>query len=128
MCWGRDDGGQLGDAGTGTQRTPVPVLGVADAVTVWAGGWHSCVLRASGVRSCWGWNAGGVLGNDMVSNATPIVDVSTLTGIVSFALGAEHTCGVAAGTVHCWGKNYNGEIGNGTRADQVTAAPVVGLP
>ena len=41
--------------------------------------------------------------------------------------GPEHTCAIAqGGRLHCWGRNANGELGDGTRAGKPAPVPVAG--
>ncbi len=48
--------------------------------------------------------------------------------IVSLAIGDEHSCALRrSGTVACWGRNFSGQLGDGTRQDRSTPAAVVGL-
>ena len=42
--------------------------------------------------------------------------------------GGYHSCGIAAGVLHCWGYNSNGQIGDGTRTDRRAPVRVVGQP
>ena len=68
VCWGQGFRGQLGD---GNQRpdasTPqaqfVPVSGVTQAISVGAGGSHSCATTSANTIFCWGANDRGQLGN-----------------------------------------------------------------
>jgi alpha-tubulin suppressor-like RCC1 family protein len=47
---------------------------------------------------------------------------------VQVVLGEEHSCALtAAGGVRCWGRNYSGQLGDGTREDRAVAQPVIGL-
>ena len=58
-CWGDDIQGQTGTGGPadgGVVLTPRAVQGIDDAVDVSAGRSHTCVARASGTLSCWGYN------------------------------------------------------------------------
>src|SRR6185503_13333895 len=61
-CWGRNDGGQLGDGTTATRN--VPGNDVMSGVRAVAGGAaHTCVLLESGGVRCWGGNDKGQLGD-----------------------------------------------------------------
>lgn len=71
-CVGRNDQYQLGDGvanhppqclGVDCSLAFVRVVGVDDAVEIGAGGYHTCVRRASGQVSCWGGNERGQLGD-----------------------------------------------------------------
>ena len=41
--------------------------------------------------------------------------------------GGDNTCGVANGAAYCWGKNGDGQVGNGTFVMATTPSPVQGL-
>jgi len=36
-------------------------------------------------------------------------------------------CAIAMGRAFCWGKNFSGEVGDGTQDDKYVPTPVVGL-
>lgn len=47
---------------------------------------------------------------------------------VALASHGEHTCARRrSGAISCWGKNSDGQLGDGTRVDQVRTAPIAGL-
>lgn len=121
QCWGRNGRGQLGDGSVSNGRaTPAPVAGLAGAAQLEAGLEHACALTSSGAVLCWGSNTWGQLGinSPATTESSAPAQVTSLEGIVQIALGASHSCALAAaGTVHCWGYNLNGELGNDTRTN-----------
>lgn len=131
VCWGDDQYGQLGTGiSTGGSRTPVPVVGLTDAVAVSAGGNHTCALREDGTVACWGYNGTGQLGEGATGahSATPVAVVG-LSGVDAVGVGAEHSCARRTdGTVACWGNNLEGQLGTGaTSGPNPTPTTVVGL-
>lgn len=117
-CWGRNQGGVLGDGTTTSSATPVKVTGLTDAVQVATASSHSCARNEAGAISCWGTNSSGALGDGTTTNATKPVATKDLTeGAVDVATGTTHTCAVAGdGTVRCWGSNTFGQLGTGAAA------------
>jgi alpha-tubulin suppressor-like RCC1 family protein len=59
-CWGRNQGGRLGD-GTELDRDTPTRIGLSSARAVAAGGYHSCAVTGVSVQ-CWGSNSRGQLG------------------------------------------------------------------
>jgi len=137
-CWGLNSSGQLGVAKTVTATCPtasapctpnvtaVPGATVFSSVTV--GFFHTCGLSA-GKAYCWGANTEGQLGigtidGDEHSAPTPVAGGLTFASI---SAGFRYTCGVTASNQgYCWGYNYYGELGNGTRTPTGTPTPVAG--
>ena len=104
-CWGSNGNGEVGD-GSGMERlTPVSASGLAGAVSVAAGVYHSCALMNDGTVQCWGFNQDGELGNGTVlgirTTPGPVLGISTA---VAISAGDYHTCALLAdGSVACWG-------------------------
>lgn len=131
LCWGDNSSGQLGDGTTTPRLTAVGVRGLSsDVAAIVAGGNHSCALTNGGAVKCWGSNYYGELGDGTtVKQVTPVDVVGMSSGIEAIAAGRYHTCALtAAGGVKCWGSNYYGQLGDGTKTDRDTPTDVVGLP
>lgn len=133
-CWGDNSAGQIGDGigdGTRTWRsTPASPLNLAESVVGLAGrGWYTCALTAAGAVKCWGQNSYGQLGDGSTTTRLTPVTVSGLdSGVVSLAGGTYHVCAVmSAGPVKCWGRNLEGQLGDGTTTDRLTPVAVTGL-
>ncbi|MBY6242728.1 chromosome condensation regulator RCC1 [Methylosinus sp. Sm6] len=123
-CWGWDTYGQLGD---GTSRrlhyTPLAVKGLSSGVVAIAAGHvHTCALTSSGAVKCWGRNNYGQLGDGTRTGRRAPVDVATLSNsVVAIGTGSRHSCAVtSAGDGKCWGSNYDGQLGDGSKTDRLT--------
>jgi hypothetical protein len=56
------------------------------------------------------------------------VAVSDITGATAFTTGAYHTCArLGNGTLKCWGRNDNAQLGNGTYTSSSIPVPVSGI-
>jgi alpha-tubulin suppressor-like RCC1 family protein len=129
-CWGFNQYGQLGDSSTTTRLSPVDVAGLpTTAVDVAAGDYHTCALANNGAVRCWGFNQYGQLGDRTTnSSAQPTQVAAVDTGAVSVTMGASHTCSLdSAGGISCWGRNLNGQLGDGTTIDRTFPVNVSGL-
>ena len=131
-CWGNNAYGQLGNGSSGNiQRTPVTVSGLNSGVQALAAGYdHTCAVTETGNVRCWGNNEFGQLGDNTTHNRSTPVEVSGLTSSAkTIAASYAHTCAVTTiGGVHCWGANWQGQLGDGTITQRLTPVPVVDLP
>jgi alpha-tubulin suppressor-like RCC1 family protein/glutaredoxin len=63
-CWGDNVYGELGDGNTLVfNKKPVVATGIKTAVSISAGGDHTCVVLKNGSVMCWGSNSSGQIGN-----------------------------------------------------------------
>ena len=136
-CWGDNSSGQIGDGTYADSMhpvtTPTEVKGLDQVVALSVGYSFECAVLADRTAVCWGQNLHGQLGNSAVTVGTPSgsatpVPVSGLTNVSAIAASDGYACALLAdGTVHCWGDNQNGTLGNGTTTDSSTPVAVAGL-
>jgi alpha-tubulin suppressor-like RCC1 family protein len=108
-------------------RSPQPVTGLFDVVSLSVGDNFGCGLLASGAVRCWGDNMFGQIGNGGSNNVyTPQIAIAG--GVTSLAAGARHACALLddAGVV-CWGTNVLGQHGTGTTTLSVRAPQPMAL-
>jgi alpha-tubulin suppressor-like RCC1 family protein len=125
-CWGSNDNGALGtppetDPERGSAKE---VPGVNNGVALYAGGATTCLSRQIGAPLCWGQSFTEDLGGggySHIARSSPQT-IDVLSDIAQLSLGEAFTCAqLADGEVRCWGHNYRGQLGDGTRASR--AAP-----
>ena len=130
LCWGSNYFGELGNTG-GNRSTPGGVAGMSSGVrTISTGSLHGCALiDASGGLKCWGYNAGGQLGDGTINNSeTPVNVLGLGSGVVQVGAGVLHTCAVTtAGAAKCWGNNFYRQLGDGSDINRLSAVQVTGL-
>jgi alpha-tubulin suppressor-like RCC1 family protein len=133
-CWGRNQFGQLGSGSTTQTNFPVAVVGGFQFVAITAGGTtanggqHTCGITTGGLTLCWGNDWYGQLGDGQTgttrSSPTPVAGGLRFQSVNA---GYEHTCGVTTdGVGYCWGSDWFGELGNGSRPTKSVPDPVAG--
>jgi alpha-tubulin suppressor-like RCC1 family protein len=141
-CWGKNNHGQLG-TGTATQQ-PQLASKIATTDMCWgisAGQNFTCgIFGASRLVRCVGLNGNGQLGADpatVASSAAPIAVKNTsgnvLTNVRYVSAGSAHACAAykylgvdnnPKWRMACWGKNGDGQLGNGKTSDHYVAQVV----
>ncbi|UJR86133.1 RCC1 domain-containing protein [Sandaracinus amylolyticus] len=129
QCWGSNAIGQAGLPETGsTVSTPADVQELGAVVAIAGGEDHSCAVLEDGSVACWGENSDGQLGRGTTSVGSSVpATIASLTGVTAIALGASHSCALAAGAVHCWGANEFGQLGDGTTTERAAPGAVPGI-
>jgi alpha-tubulin suppressor-like RCC1 family protein len=119
-CWGHDvEGwGTLGTGTPGDAASPAAVAGGRTFTRIAAGDYHACAVEAgTGTVYCWGKDFFGI------DSTTP----AAIPGTLSFtSVSANvHTCGFATdGKAYCWGRNSEGQLGDGTVTPSATPVKV----
>ncbi|MDM8531619.1 hypothetical protein QUF63_10645 [Anaerolineales bacterium HSG25] len=129
-CWGDNSSGQLGDGTTTNHITAVDVIGLSSGVVaITAGDSHSCALANNGGVKCWGYNGFGRLGDGTTTvRTTPVEVIGLSSGVIAITANGSHTCALTSiGSLKCWGRNYWGQLGDGTVIDRSTPIEVTGL-
>ena len=101
-------------------------------VDIEAGTHHTCALTQEGAVWCWGANYNYQLGDGTNTNhSTPtLVQGLPENPPATFLVAGEgHNCVILRdGSVWCWGRNYDGELGDGTTGDKQYPVQVQNLP
>jgi serine/threonine-protein kinase len=143
-CWGANESGQLGRPPSSDAEAPAPVPGLPPAQRIFAGGSNTCATVADGRLLCWGADDSGQLGDDGTEARAVPAPVPGADGMVSVTM-ANNTqagkkvpdignstgfiCGVRGsdGRVLCWGNNYTGQLGDGSRENRARPTLVPGI-
>ncbi len=117
-CWGSNTFHLLDETSKSFLK-PVEMKLLTDTLTVNVGAFHACALNKSGQVHCWGENdlSTGCLGISPVTvqNSHVPILVAGLPEVAALGVGSVHNCALTtAGDVYCWGKNQEGQLGNGT--------------
>jgi alpha-tubulin suppressor-like RCC1 family protein len=130
-CWG---GSSLGDGTQNSRSIPGLVSGGMRWRALSGGNDFVCGIALTNRAYCWGQNYYGTLGNGKVgrnssnqgdgysSVPVPVSFSQDVRAIVAHNVGACVLTG--DGEAYCWGWSGNGELGNGSQGDIISATPV----
>lgn len=136
--WGLNSYGELGTGDTNERYFATQVLGpggigeLEDISDVSAGGNHSIALDYYGNVWGWGLNSRGQLGNGTLTNSSAPVQVkasasTSLSQVSAVSTGYDFTVALKSnGTVWAWGRNNEGQLGDGTATDRIYPVQVKG--
>lgn len=97
--------------------------GCVELTTVSAGNFHSCGIDEQGHAYCWGRNDEGRLGSNTGGESALRPDrIEGFEDVRAISSGRLHSCAIAgaSNTVHCWGSDADGQLGNGSGGSSVS--------
>jgi alpha-tubulin suppressor-like RCC1 family protein len=115
-AWGRNLDGELGDNTSVNKSSPVQIGVLTNWSQVSAGNAQTTAVKTDGTLWTWGNATDGRLGNNTntVNKSSPI-QVGALTNWSQVSTGSAFTVSVKAdGTLWAWGRNGDGQLGDGT--------------
>jgi hypothetical protein len=115
-CWGHGYG-----------YSPSVIAGLPPFFQLASDGNTSCALTSTGTAYCWGANGYGQIGDGTTTargQPTPVAGGYRFSAI---GTGGGHTCGITLtqGAVACWGRNENGQLGDGTKVSRLIPRRIV---
>ncbi len=128
-CWGYGRYGAWGD-GTIGFGADIKTPNITNVVDLAAGQDHLCTVVDNGTAWCWGrdqanqlgdnaTNSGGVNGGADAGSSSPVAVAGGITNFIQIEAYSQTTCALTDnGTVWCWGKNTNRQLGDGTTTDR----------
>lgn len=120
---GKNNDGQIGNGGFGSEYTPVQVMSDVQAIS--AGDAHSLFLKSDGTVWACGANLQGQLGDGTTTTRRTPVQIPSLNGVQAIAAGYRYSLFLKTdGTVWACGNN-NGQFGNGSLSASSTPVQVM---
>lgn len=129
-CWGSNASGQFGAGASAPSASATPVLTTAlsgeFALSLAAGGAHTCAIFSDDTTRCWGSNGAGQSGLPFSTISTNVVGSPVQSGVGStmrdatfVEAGGSFTCvtgrnvgSLDDGIVRCWGGNTRNQLGS----------------
>lgn len=131
FTFGCNDVGQLGD-GALSNYGPVQLDFPSKTISISAGAYHSLALLEDKSILAWGYNAVGQLGNGQVTAETrpaKIAFFSKNLNVIQICSGLYHNLALTSdGKIYAWGYNNRGQLGFGSKIDQLLPVLVKNLP
>lgn len=130
-CWGRSVNGELGNGSAVGALTPGPIYtgGTLEGKSVRSisvGASHTCAIDSSGSAYCWGQNSYGALGSGLAYTDSHVPYPVRMDGVLagktlkSISSGGSYTCAIASDSkAYCWGRNSNGQLGDGSTVNSL---------
>lgn len=130
-CWGSNDYGNLGDGSSTDRSTPTAISGGGSWKDVALGSVSACAIKADDSIWCWGANWYGNLGDGTYNDSSVPVLISGGGSWKQISIngdwGDDTVCAIKSDdTLHCWGYNGDGNMGDGTFVEKEQPTAVSG--
>ncbi|MGL4981253.1 MAG: leucine-rich repeat protein, partial [Treponemataceae bacterium] len=126
--WGTNTYGQLGHGNSTTVTKPTKIAFFAtkgkNIKFIEAALGHAFAIDSTGVLWSWGANSDYQLGNNTNTNSNIPVEIAS--GVTSVSGGRSHSFAFINGSVHSWGNDNRGQLGNGDVSDVVKTPTSIG--
>src|SRR5258708_4181618 len=129
-CTGLNNQGEIGNNSYLSVSEPALAQGTVNPVTLRTGNEHTCTLVGDGRMQCWGTNYTGQLGTGTMGGfAMTAQFVLNSSNALQAYTGGFHKCAMMPDrTMQCWGRNQDGQLGNGdSTTDTSLPGPVLNL-
>ena len=127
--WGYNYLNNLGDGTTTLRSSPVQVLGGGTNWTILSSGlYHTAGIKSDNTLWVWGYDDVGQLGiNSSGTRETPVQTVAAGTNWKQVDCGHKFTAAIKTdGTLWTWGRNNQGQLGNGTTTNNPSPVQIAG--
>lgn len=128
LCWGENVSGGVGDGTTTDRAVPTGISGLTDVHQLELGKAHGCARLSTGGVWCWGANEYRQSSDGASTAVLSPTPMNALPRALGVAAGTGHSCARIgdAGGVWCWGRNDQGQLGDGRTMAQTAPAVVIG--
>jgi alpha-tubulin suppressor-like RCC1 family protein len=125
-AWGSNSQGQLGDNTTTQRNAPVQIGSDNNWQYIAAGSFHSFAIKTDGSLWAWGSNGSGQLGDGTTTDKRSPTQVGSDSNWQSLAAGSlQYILAIKTdGTLWAWGRNSEGQLGDGTTTQRNTPVQI----
>jgi alpha-tubulin suppressor-like RCC1 family protein len=125
-AWGHNSFGQLGDGTTIDSYAPLRIGSGTNWQSIAGGAEVSLAIKSDGTLWAWGYDGYGQLGNGDFTFPNDIpAQIGSDTTWEKIKVGNQHSLAIKTdGTLWTWGRNEEGQLGDGSTTDRVTPVQI----